>query len=252
MLKLIKFEFRKVLTNKYMYIIFGVGLFLTLLSVLMTRALNSIFEQLGESTVPYSGYLSGKSALSSSLSLMLGLFIGIFACEDFYQKTNKNILGRGYNRISLFYSKYIVSLICSIVYAIILVLLSLALGYALYGDGGLSIDDNVAVIFLMQLLCVIAYHAFFFFVSYSVGRIGVALSINIIVPIILEALVSIVDVIINNPDFKIGDYVIDGVMMNITAPYTNTDLLLVSMILLIVYIVLSNLLGVLIAKKKQF
>ena len=35
----------------------------------------------------------------------------------------------------------------------------------------------------MQLLVVIAYHAFFFFVSYSIARTGVALAINIIVPI---------------------------------------------------------------------
>lgn len=252
MVKLIKFELRKVFTSKYMYIIFGIGLFLTLLSVLMTKALNSILESVGEPTIPYSGYLSAKSALSSAFALTSGIFIAIFACEDFALQTNKNILGRGYNRLSLFYSKYLVSLVLSITYALLLVLISLGIGYALYGDGGLSIDDNVAVIFLMQLLVVIAYHAFFFFISYSIARTGVALAINIIVPILLEAIVSIVDVIINNPNFKIGDYVIDGVLMNLSAAYTNTDLLLVSMLLLIVYILLSNILGVLIARKKQF
>jgi uncharacterized pyridoxamine 5'-phosphate oxidase family protein len=69
---------------------------------------------------------------------------------------------------------------------------------------------------------------------------------------VLEAIVSIVDVIINNPNFKIGDYVIDGIMINISGVYTNTDLLLVSMLLLILYIVLSNVFGALIANKKQF
>lgn len=252
MLKLIKFEFRKVFTSKYMYIIFGIGLFMTLLSVLMVKAINTIAEQMGESPIPYSGYLAAKAALSSSFSLVSGIFIGIFACEDFQRKTNKNIVGKGYNRLELFYSKYLVSLSLTVAYAVILVLLSLGIGYLAYGDGGIKIDENVAVIFLMQLLCVISYHAFFFFVSYSVSRIGAAIAINIIVPALLEGLVAIVDIIINNPNFKIGDYIIDGVMINITSPYTNTDLLLVSMLLLIGYIIISNVLGALIANKKQF
>ena len=252
MLKLIKFEFRKVLRSKYMYIIFGIGLFITLMSVLLTKAMNSILEQIGESTIPYSGYYAAKGALSSAFSIIGAIFITIFACEDFANQTNKNILAKGYNRLSLFYSKYIVSLLLSLGYALILVLLSTGIGYALYGDGGMAITDNVAVIFLMQLLCVIAYHAFFFFVAYSLGRTGVSIAINILVPMVLEAIVSIVDVIINNPNFKIGDYVIDGIMINISGVYTNTDLLLVSMLLLILYIALSNVFGALIANKKQF
>ena len=249
---LIKFEFRKVFRSKYMYIIYGIGLFITLITLLMTKALNSILEEAGQTPVPYSGYYSGKGALSSSFSLMSGIFIAIFACEDFAHHTNKNIIAKGYNRLSLFYSKYIVSLILSISYAVILVGLSFGLGYAVYGDGGIVIQDNVAVIFLMQLLCVIAYHAFFFAVSYVVNRTGVAIAINIIVPSLLEAIVAIVDIIINNDNFKISNYVLDGIMMNISGVNTDTSLLLVSMFMLLGYIALSNVLRALLANKKQF
>ena len=165
MLQLIKFEFRKIFRSKYMYIIFGIGLLMTLLTVPMIRLLNNIMEEIGQPTTPYSGYYAGKSALTTAFALMAGIFVGIFACEDFAQGTNKNIIGKGYNRLSLFYSKYLVSLILTVGYALLSILLSLGLGYAIYGDGGMSVDDNVAVIFICQLVCVIAYHAFFFAVS---------------------------------------------------------------------------------------
>lgn len=252
MLKLIKFEFRKVFRSKYMYIIFGIGLALTLIAVLMTKAMNSILEEIGESPVPYSGYYSGKSAIGSSFSLFIGIFIGIFACEDFHQQTNKNIIAKGYNRLSLFYSKYIVSLTLSLGYAIILILTSLGLGYAVYGDGGMNIDDNVAVIFLTQLLCVIAYHAFFFFISYSIAKTGAAIAINIVAPMAASTLIAIFDILINNPDFKIANYVIDGVLLNVSSTYTETGLILPGSLLLLAYIILSNGLGVYIASKKQF
>ena len=252
MLQLIKFEFRKVLRSKYMHIIFGIGLVLTLIMVMTTKALNIILLEIGESEIPYSGYFCGKSALATAFSLMTGIFVAIFACEDFNQQTNKNIIAKGYKRLELFYSKYIVSLILTVSFAIILVLSSLGLGYALYGDGGFTINDNVAVIFLSQLLCAIAYHAFFFAVSYSVARPAPALAINIVVPSALQIVVGIIDIILNKEDFHITDYVIDGVLANLSSATTNTDIILLGVIMLLVYIALSHGLGILVARKKQF
>ena len=252
MLQLIKFEFRKIFRSKYMYIIFGIGLVVTLLTVSLIGFTNAMLEELGQPTVPYSGYYAGKSALTSAFALMTGIFVGIFACEDFSQGTNKNIIGKGYNRLSLFYSKYIVSLILCVGYAIILVLLSLGLGYAIYGDGGMSVDDNVAVIFICQLVCVIAYHAFFFAVSYSLARTAPAIVINIVVPSVLEIIIAIIDILINSEEFLLANFVIDGALANLSATYTNTDIILPSMLVLVGYIALSNGLGILFARKKQF
>ena len=252
MLKLIKFEFRKIFRNKYMYIIFGIGLAMTLLTIPLIGIANYMMSQIGEPTIPYSGYYAAKSAISGSVSLMVGIFIGIFACEDFSSGTNKNIIGKGYNRLSLFYSKYIVSLILCLGYALILILLSLGLGYAIYQDGGMSIDDNVFVIFICQLVCVIAYHAFFFCFSYSVSKTAIAIAFNIIVPALLETIVTIINVIINRDDFLLTNFVIDGALANLSSTYTNMDVILPSMLTLVGYIALSNVVGILIARKKQF
>ena len=252
MLKLIKFEFRKVFRSKYLYIIFGIGLFITLVTIPMIWLANSVLAEIGEPTVPYSGYYAGKTALTSCFALMTGIFIGIYACEDFAQGTNKSIIGKGYNRLALFYSKYLVSLILLVGYAIILVLASLGLGYAIYGDGGMSVDDNVAVIFLGQLLCVIAYHAFFFAVSYSIGKTAAAIAINIVVPAVLEVIIAIIDVLINSEDFLLQNFVIDGALANLSSTFTNTDILLPSMLVLLGYIAICNGLGILIAQRKQF
>ena len=252
MLKLIKFEFRKIFRSKYMYIIFGIGLALTLLAVPMVNLVNMMAEMTGEPTIPYSGYYAGKSALTSMFALMTGIFIGIFACEDFSKGTNRNIIAKGYHRLSLFYSKYLVSLILCIGYALITVLLSLGLGYAIYGNGGMTIDDNVFVIFICQLVCVIGYHAFFFAVSYSLGRTAPAIAINIVVPSALELIITIIDILIKSDEFLLSNFVIDGALANLSATYTNTSIILPSMLVIVGYIALSNGLGILVASKKQF
>lgn len=252
MLKLIKFEFRKIFRSKYMYIIFGIGLAITLLTVSLIGVSNYMLQTLGEPTIPYSGYYAAKSSIASAYALMTGIFIGIFACEDFALGTNKNIVGKGYHRLSLFYSKYLVSLILCIGYALISVLLSLGLGYAIYGDGGMSVDDNVFVIFICQLVCVIGYHAFFFFVSYSLGKTAPAIAINIVVPSALEIIIAIIDIIINSDEFLLSNFVIDGALANLSATYTNTSIILPSMLVIVGYIALSNGLGILVASKKQF
>ena len=195
--KLIRFEFRKVFRSKYMYIIFGIGLLFAFISPITILASNALMEEMGQMTVPYSGYLCAKSALASSFSTFIGIFIGIFATEDFTQHTNKNIVGRGYSRLHLYFSKYIVSLVLTVGFAVLQILLSLILGFALFGDGGLSIDDNVFLIFLGQLLCVIAYHSFFFGISYAISKVGFAIVVNIIATSGIATILALIDLFVN-------------------------------------------------------
>lgn len=249
---LIKFEFRKVLRSKYMYIIFGIGILGAFVTPLMIVASNLVSQELGMATTPFSGYLSAKTALSSSFSTFIGIFIGIFATEDFAQHTNKNIIARGYHRLQLYFSKYIVSLILCVAFAILQILFSLILGFALFGDGGLSIDDNVAVIFLGQLVCVLAFHAFFFGVSYAVNRTGLAIVINLIATSGISTILGLIDAFANNQELKLSYYWIDGVLLNLSQPYTDTDKILPGLLIMVGLIGLSHLLGILVARKKQF
>lgn len=251
---LIKFEFHKVFRSKYLYIIFGIGLVFAFVNALMMWGLNAIMEEVGEPTTPYSGYLNAKSALAgtASFSTFAGIFVGIFATEDFTQHTIKNIIGRGYSRLQLYFSKYIVSLVLVIALAILQVLASLALGFALFGDGGLPIDDNVFLIFLCQLLCVITFHSVFFAISFSVAKVGLAIVINILAFSLITTIVALIDTFANIPDVQFTYYLVDGILANLCQPYTNMDVVPLGIGLLFAYIAVSQTAGILLARKKQF
>ena len=252
MLELIKFEFRKVLRSKYMYIILGIGVVFALFTPVTIWAMNLIAEQLEQPTTPFSAYLSAKAAIGSSFSLFAGIFIGIFATEDFAQHTNKNIIARGYTRLQLYFSKYIVSLCLLICFALLQVLASLALGAIMFGDGGLSIDDNLAVIIFGQLLCILAYHSLFFGISYAISKTAGAIIINVLVTQAVSTILALIDIFINNEELVLSYYWIDGVLSNLSQPYTDLDVVLPGVFILLGIIALSQALGILTARKKEF
>ena len=252
MLELIRFEFRKVLRSKYMYIIFGIGLIFALLTPVTIWGVNLFAEELGQPVTPFSAYLSAKAAIGSSFSLFAGIFIGIFATEDFAQHTNKNIIARGYTRLQLYFSKYIVSLVLCVGFALLQVLFSFALGAAMFGDGGLTIDDNLAVIIFGQLLCILAYHSLFFGVSYAISKTAGAIIINVLVINVVSTILALIDVFVNNEEITLSYYWIDGVLSNLSQPYTDTSVILPGVFILLGVIALSQTLGILVSRKKQF
>lgn len=252
MLELIKFEFRKVLRSKYMYIILGIGVVFALFTPVTIWAVNLFAEELGQPVTPFSAYLSAKAAIGSSFSLFAGIFIGIFATEDFAQHTNKNIIGRGYTRLQLYFSKYIVSLIICVVFALLQVLASLSLGAMMFGDGGLTIDDNLAVIIFGQLLCILAYHSLFFGISYAISKTAGAIIINVLVINVVSTVLALIDIFINNEELVLSYYWIDGVLSNLSQPYTDTSVILPGVFILLGVIALSQTLGILVSRRKQF
>ena len=252
MVNLIKFEFRKVLRSKYMYIILGIGVLSALLTPVTIWAMNLFAEELGQPVTPFSAYLSAKAAIGSSFSLFAGIFIGIFATEDFAQHTNKNIIARGYTRLQLYFSKYIVSLVILITFALLQVLVSLSLGAIMFGDGGLSIDDNLAVIIFGQLLCILAYHSLFFGISYAISKTAGAIIINVLVTQAVTTILTLIDIFVNNEELVLTYYWIDGVLSNLSQPYTDTSVILPGVFILLGVIALSQTLGILTARRKQF
>ena len=249
---LIKFEFRKVLRSKYMYIILGIGVLSALLTPVTIWAMNLFAEELGQPVTPFSAYLSAKAAIGSSFSLFAGIFIGIFATEDFAQHTNKNIIARGYSRLQLYFSKYIVSLVILIAFALLQVLVSLSLGAIMFGDGGLSIDDNLAIIIFGQLLCILAYHSLFFGISYAISKTAGAIIINVLVTQAVTTILTLIDIFLNNEELVLTYYWIDGVLSNLSQPYTDTSVILPGVFILLGVIALSQTLGILTARRKQF
>ena len=258
---LFKFEFRKVFHSKYLYILAGAAILYVLLNGLTIYFVNwivqNLAEEAGEVLPPdmfaNTSYAYTKSALNGNFMMILGLFIAIFACEDNSHATSKNIVGKGFNRTEIFFSKYLVSLLITIVISIVAVVVAALFGLVAWGpDSFQKLDDNVGIIILGELLCVIVYHALFFMIAYSVGKIGAAIVINLLAPLGLGLVLNIVDIVINNEDVVISSYWISGILTNFGSTQTNEKLFALSFVLLFVYLGASVLLGVFFARKKQY
>lgn len=262
MAKLLKFEFRKLLRSKILYIILGMAIGFIVLSALVLILIDNIARELDPELFTASpAYEFVKGALTNSFTTIIGVFIAIYATEDFAHGTCKNVIAKGYKRLEVFFSKYIVSLIAIIVIAILCVATAFGMGLALFENNFASVTDNVPVIIIGQLLCVIVFHSMFFTIAYTIGKSGAAIAINIMAPLGITLILTIGNLLINKEDFNLSNYWIDGIFANFTGsssfinlPGGSTDesLFASNFILIFIYLAVSETLGIIFAKRKQF
>ena len=263
MANLLRFEFRKVFRSKYLYILLAAAIGYVLLTGGTTYLLYFFAKELSDEVVDeivpnYTSYSFLKGILTSTFFMITSVFVSILACEDNGHGTSKNIFAKGYNRLQVYFSKYIASLVMDIAIALICVGVGALFALAVFGantfDPG---EDNVAVIILGLFLCVIVYHALHFAVASSIGKMAGAIVFNLLVPTGLSLVLNILDIAAANIDLTkdwnitVSSYWIDGITANF-AGKTNPDLYVADFILIFVYLIAAELVGVLIAKKKQY
>ena len=153
---LLKFEFRKLFNQKSFYICTGVMLALSFIAMLFNKALA---ENSDLNTVMPTAKSALLSAISSSnFTIICGIFIALFVCTDYDQQTIKNVYSRGFSRNSVYFAKYIVCVISTIVmFAVILVFTYVA------GDvffKGTAETGNYLGLIAGQFLYCLAYSSF--------------------------------------------------------------------------------------------
>lgn len=265
MAKLLRFEFRKLLRGKIVYIIAAIAVAFVMLNGLVFVLLDNLLKELveeGESFISsYSAYSFTKGALTNNFTLIIGVFIAIYATEDFTHGTCKNLIAKGYSRIKVYFSKYITSLVAVMVMAILCFITALGFGLLLFNNDFGSVTDNVGLIVLGQFLCVITFHSILYTIAYMIGKSGAAIAINIIAPLGISIILMVLDIVINREGFSLSNYWIDGIFSNfagssssINVPLSGTDesLFPSSFILIFVYLAVSEALGIVFASRKQF
>ena len=209
MANLIKFEFRKLFKSKLFYvcgIILIASIFLTLATLKISyNLLKDSPYAIGDTTT----VLDVLKATNTVLPLLLAVFVVIFVCEDYTSDTIKNIYAKGYSKTSIFFSKYLVSLIVCLIYLAIDLLFKFVFGVITYSNFGefnfhyLATLLNIGLIFL-------CYHAFYFMITISIRKLGLCIASAIIIPSIIEILLLLVDIVIRNDKIKFINYSLDG------------------------------------------
>lgn len=262
MAKLLKFEFRKLLRSKIVYIVLGIAVGFVVMNALVLLLLDNLARELEPSFVTsYSAYGFTKGALNNSFFTIVGVFIAIYATEDFSHGTCKNVIAKGFKRLEVYFSKYIVSLISIIVMALLCFVTSLGMGLALFENDFGSITDNIPVIIIGQFLCLLVFHSMFYTIAYTLGKSGPAIALNIIAPLGITLILTIGTLLINKEDFDLSRYWIDGIfsnfsggssMINMPGGTTDESLFASNFILIFVYLGISEALGIIFANRKQF
>ena len=100
-----------------------------------------------------------------------------------------------------------------------------------------------------------------FTLAYMIGKSGAAIAINIVAPLGITLILTILDLIINREGFSLSNYWIDGIFSNFTGassslnlPVSTTDesLFASNFILIFVYLAASEALGIFFAQRKQY
>lgn len=262
--RLLKFEFRKLFRQKSFYICGAilVGLLLFMSAALYAAEGFSMASTDGGISVEvdenagfgFNGLEMLVSSLAnSSFSVVLAVFLALFICNDHTNDTLKNIIARGYSRLSIYASKFMVSLAAATIYVACCWLCSFLSGTFFWGVGTLdngSAADFIAVL-AAQLLLIYAYTAVFFFLSVLLRKNASSISMCILGPMVLELVLNILDMVFKDKSFYFVDYWLDSILINISAASVPSDILTRSVICSVLYLAVFGICGHLIGRTHQ-
>lgn len=197
MKNLIKFEFRKLFKSKTFYICGSLGAFFVTINIISTYILAVSIGEMPTGSICLSFIQS--SINNSNFEILSAIFVSIFVCADQAGKTLKTIYAKGYSRTEVYFSKYIVSLIATIIYALIGYFFSAIFSFSLFGIKDMTLPSNAfGLSFVAQFIMIITFHALYFFVSNSLGNTGGSIAICILGPAFINMIVSLFDLFIDS------------------------------------------------------
>ncbi len=248
--KLIKLEFRKLFSSISYYIC----LVIILLTLLLTSFISKVSAEELNQLNTFNAIKVTRTALDNSmLSLVSGIFLAVFISQDESLGTIKNVISRGYSRIQIYFSKYIVSLISVLIYSLIVLIVGFLFGLSVSGVG--VIDSEFFISIFGELLVIVGFHALFFMFSTIFNKNGIIITLNIATPLIIKLVLGLLDSFLLkkeiNLGFQFGDYWLDGLMSSFNAKTMNAIELSTSIVMTLVYIILFITIGLFMYKKKE-
>ena len=252
MKELLSLEFRKLSKQKSLYICLAIMLGLILLSAVAYKIILVSAVDMGDFADIMLDLNATKFTLmtisNANFLIIMGIVIAISYCYDFEEQTVKNIFARGYSRKSFYFAK-MCSVLCSTAFLFIISFaFSFIMGAIFFGVGSDNILSMLGLIGL-QLLACIAYSMAFLLVCTLFKKKASAIAINIVFPLILTVVLTLIDSIINAENFKIANYWLDGMITATSTLSADTTVVLITLIGSIVYCGIFTLLGMFVSKK---
>lgn len=191
MLNCLRSDFFKAFKGRTFLVVTIVAAGYALITVGVFALLNGILRSENVSV------LDGKSIVLAGLmdttpAVLTGIFTAIFICSEYSYGTMRNLVSKSVSRTKIFFSKFIVCCIVSVILFLIFNFIVSALGLLFYGYGGsftggefLEILSKLFVILFINI-CFVSIFTFFSFLTRFVGG---ALSVNLVIVFILPSII---------------------------------------------------------------
>lgn len=237
--RLLHFEFRKLLRMKSFYICAAILAALLLLVVatfsytksnteaqIKAEAGDAYFyvEDMSEVNFDMNDFVVGAVS-GVQVCIFLAVVISLFVCMDYSCGAIKNVIAKGYSRMRVCLSKYIVAMLIGALYTVFTMVIGGLFGGMFFGFDTKMTSDGLLQS-LVQVLIICAYCAGFFLLSVLVKKSGGAIAAAILTPQVVSILTTFIDSYINSETFKITNYTLSGclTLMSDAAGVTSTVL----------------------------
>lgn len=237
MLKLLKFEFHKLIRQKSTYICILIPFIFLFLGILI----NKLIYMNDNAQIPTTINILKTSLATTNLTLILAIFIAINVTEDYTEQTIKNIYGKGYSRESVYLTKYIIIILYTLINVIIIYLSSLLIGNIFFELGNI---DNLIINLISQAIIILAYSSLSYLIAVSFKKTSPAIACSILIPLIISLLFNTIDSVLKPENIKLANYWLDSFLTNIN----NSNISIITMAIIYTFIFFVS--GLIINKKQ--
>ena len=258
MSRLLRFESRKLFRMVSLYVCLGILVLLIFINIYTTYSIVRLAAEEMPAGMAFSELDLGTDgrgwlltiAGQSNLMLLLGIFSALFLCADYMQGSAKNVLGRGFSRLSYAGAKLIAAEAVALLFYLVTILTGYAVGSAFFGAGK-GLQDGDLTRLAVQLLSVMAYAAFFAFFSLLIRKSGGAIAVNVLVPSVISLALTLADVLIEEKKIQLSEYWLDHCIAVSTDIGSKSAELGHAALVAAVYLVLFLTLSCLISRKQE-
>ena len=208
MLKLLKFEYRRLFRRISLYVCLGIVAVPVLYVFYLIGTV--YFDENDVSRMSMFQILQQMISIAN-LNTLIVVFTSIFGCEDKARGTVKTIYSLGYSRYKIFFAKFAASATAAaMMYAVVLIfglicgLLFAETSYQDVSSEGIlgrmeyAEEPNLVVYIIQQFMIIMGVHAFYYMIAELIQKTGVSIVLGIFAPGIVSSIYGVITFIMCN------------------------------------------------------
>jgi ABC-2 type transport system permease protein len=188
------------------------------------------------------------AAANASYPIVVGIVIVLFVCRDFSQGTVKTIIARGIKRESFYFAKLIVVTVIALAFYLAVIIFGFIFGLLFFGFNAPDSARWLGVLGV-QLVAAPGTAYLAFFASDALKRMGPSIIIVIIVPTVVELVITLVDLFLET---NTSDYFITTVFNFLSSADVSVSRLVAALITSLVYTAIFIAGGYLLSRKTEY